>query len=124
MDVPKINRRMWLWRELFVLSPFWLTTSLIILQLLDCVTTLFVTLTIGHNRMESNPIIRFVLDHPNGAEWFAAIKVTACVLMAVIVPWSLRISPGYAWVWRAVAIGYLAIVLGNFVGVAIVCMQF
>ena len=68
--------------------------------------------------------MKMLLDQPNGAEWFTAIKLTACVLMTVIVPWSLRVSPTYAWVWRGVAISYFSIVLCNFVGVAIVCMLF
>lgn len=116
-------RLTWLRRKLFVLTPRQLVWTHIVLQILDLLTTLFV---VAHTNVsvEANPMVRWVLDSPHGFYWFAAIKVVACAALAIIIPVSLDRSPRSAWVWRALAILYLAVVLSNLWGVAAVCMLF
>ncbi len=123
MGISKSNRWMWLRHKLFILSAGQLVWTLIVLQLLDCATTLFL---IAHTSvdLESNPIVRLMLEAPGGMWWLVAAKLTVCGLIGWVVPWSLRHSPRMSWVWRALAIIYLAIVMGNLWGVAIVCMLF
>lgn len=109
--------------KFFVLSPRQLVWAHVVLQMLDWITTLFITANVSIN-VESNPIIRLILEGANGMWWFTAAKLAMCGLIMWIIPKSLRISPNHAWVWRALAILYIAIVLNNLVGVAIVCMLF
>ncbi|MHA2063091.1 MAG: DUF5658 family protein [Candidatus Thorarchaeota archaeon] len=111
----------WLRKTLFVISPFQLVVTHMVLQVLDWATTLFVVLN-THTGVESNPIVRFMLNDPNGVWWFTAAKLALCIMLAWLIPRSLRNTPGYGWVWRSLAIIYFAVVLSNFVGVAIVCM--
>jgi hypothetical protein len=109
-------------RKLFVLSPFWLTSAHVVLQLLDWATTLFLVLLFGTG-MEANPIMKTVLDYEYGVELFTALKLLLTASLTVVIPWSLKISPGYAWVWRALMIAYVFIVTNNLIGVTIFCMQ-
>lgn len=103
-------------KTLFVISPIQLIVTHMVLQMLDLATTLFI---VSHTStaVEGNPIVKFILDDPNGVWWFTAIKLALCAVIAWIIPRSPLI-----WPWRAVAILYLAVVLSNLVGVATVCM--
>ena len=91
--------------------------------MLDWITTLFVIAHVS-TEAEGNPIVRFILESANGMWWFTAAKLAMCSLIMWIIPKSLHMSPNCAWVWRALAILYIAIVLHNLMGVAIVCMLF
>jgi len=121
MGVSKIDRRMWMRHKLFVLSPKQLVWIHVVLQMLDWITTLFVIAHVS-TEVEANPIVRLILEGTYGMWWFTAAKLAMCGLIMWIIPKSLSASPNHAWVWRALAILYIAIVLSNLVGVAIVCM--
>lgn len=110
-------------RKLFVLTPRQLVWIHVILQILDLLTTLFIV-THTHSSVEANPLVRWMLEAPNGFYYFAGIKLVACVVLAFMVPFSMKRSPGCAWIWRALAILYLMVVTNNLWGVATVCMLF
>ena len=118
MATRKLN---WLRHKLFVLSPRQLAWTHVILQILDWITTLFVIAHVS-TAAEGNPIIRWILESANGMWLFTAVKLAMCGILMWIIPKSLRISPNCVWVWRALAIVYIAIVLNNLVGVATVCI--
>ncbi len=106
----------WLKKTLFVISPIQLVVTHMVLQALDWATTVFI---VSHTStgVENNPLVRLILDAPNGIWWFAAVKLALCAAIAQMIPRSRLL-----WPWRALAILYLAVVLGNLAGVAIVCM--
>lgn len=108
-------------RKLFVLSAAQLVRIHVVLQFLDWSTTLFMILSTS-TAMEANPVIRFILDSPGGIWWFTAIKLSVCGIIGWIIPKSLEGSPGCAWVWRALAIFYLIVVLNNSIGIAMLLM--
>jgi len=120
MEVSKLNWWMWLRRELFVLTPFWMVSLHLILQLLDWATTLYIVQRVNV-AVEFNPIIRFILEDPNGFWWFTSVKLFACIVVAIVIPWSIY-RTGRSLIWRWLAIAYTAIVLNNLVGVSIVYM--
>jgi len=122
MDVPEVDRRMWLWRKLFVLSTFWLTSALIILQILDWATTSWLLMTLNDTSLEANPAMRWVIELPNGMLWFAALKLGFCGVLAYIVPYSAQHSASFVWIWRVLALLYVVIVASNLLGVATVCI--
>jgi len=121
MVVPKGNRWMWLRHKLFVLSPRQLAWTHVVLQTLDWATTLFLISSI-HTGVESNPIVRFMLESPGGAWIFTAVKAIACVGIALVLPWSLKKTGCWMHLlWRLLALAYVIVVLNNLVGVVYVC---
>lgn len=122
MELSRFNEWLWLRHKLFILSAGQLAVTHIVLQLLDLVTTLFVVLHTS-TALEVNPIMRFVLDAPNGMWWFATLKLITCGILVWIIPKSLEDSPSLAWVWRALAIFYLIVVLNNSIGVAMILIS-
>jgi hypothetical protein len=104
-------------RELFVLTPFWLTFIHVILQLLDLATTICVVQYVGV-QAEINPLVCWIISY--GIEWFIYAKLIMCGIMTLIIPWSLKRSPNYQWVWRWLAILYFAVVLNNFANIPII----
>ncbi len=121
MGISKLNGRLRLRSQLFVLSPFWLASIHVILQVLDWATTLFLIFHLGA-QVEANPVMRFVLEQPDGVAWFTTIKLGGAALIAWMIPRSIAASPRWAVLWRLLTIAYLAVVLSNLAGVATVCM--
>lgn len=121
MGISKLNWWMWLRRELFVLTPFWMATLNVVLQVIDWATTLFLVQRFDASA-EMNPFLRFLLENPNGFWWFTGVKLLGCTLLAFVIPWSIR-NTKKPWIWRWLAILYIAIVTNNLLGVATVYMM-
>ena len=121
MGISKLDGRLRLRSQLFVLSPFWLASIHVILQVLDWATTLFLIFHLGA-QVEANPVMRFVLEQPDGVAWFTTIKLGGAALIAWMIPRSIAASPRWAVLWRLLTIAYLGVVLSNLAGVATVCM--
>jgi hypothetical protein len=119
MGISKCDGRLRLRSQLFVLSPFWLASIHAILQVLDWATTLFLIFHLG-SQVEANPIMRSVLEHPNGVELFTIIKLGGAAMIAWMIPRSIAASPRWAVLWRLLTIAYLGVVLSNLAGVATV----
>ena len=117
MDIPTSNRWVWLRHELFVLTPFQLASLHVVLQMLDMLTTLYLVDKLGLD-VEFNPVMRWLMA--GGYPSFIAAKIAGACMLATVIPFSLRRSPGYAWVWRWLAILYFAVVLNNLLNVATV----
>ena len=63
-----------------------------------------------------------MLEQPNGAAWFTAIKLGGAAMIAWMIPRSIASSPRWALPWRLITIAYLGVVLSNLASVATVCM--
>lgn len=122
MDVPESNRRLRLRKQLFVLSPRVLTWILVIEQLLDWWTTSFLVSRHG-TELEANPLMRFLLEQPQGFLLFLALKLFACLVIILVIPLATAKSKAHMWIWRVVAMLYLAVILNNLVGVYLSTMS-
>lgn len=109
-------------RPVFTPSPRQLGGTHAVLQILDCMTTLFLVAHLT-TKVEANPAMRHILNAPGGMGILAAVKFLAAAGFYVLIPWLLKHDPTCAWVWRVLAIFYFAVVLNNLMYVAIVCMQ-
>ena len=122
MGISKRKRWMWLRHKFFVLSTFWLTSLLVVLQILDWATTSFLIATLNDTDLEANPLMRILLEQSDGMFWFAVLKFGFSGFLAFFVPYSIKASPKFVWVWRLLALVYIVIVVSNLLGVATVCM--
>lgn len=102
------------------LSPKQLVWTHVILQTLDWFTTLVIILN-THTELETNPVVRLILEAPGGMWLFTAVKAIVCGMIAWVLPWSLTGAPRWvSLIWELLAIVYLVIVLNNLVGVVYV----
>ena len=119
MGLSTVNRRMWLRRELFVLTPKQLVWVHWVLQFLDWLTT-FILVSCTNPSAEGNPILRLVMESAGGLWWFTLMKLLGCWALRWALLRSVKRKPWTAVVWRAVAIIYLAVVLNNLLSLAVV----
>lgn len=117
MDVSKRDRRMWLRRELFVLSPAWFAAIMVFQQVFDLLTTLYLTSLPGGQ--EANPILAPLWEVPGGMWWLVAIKFFACLLIVTGVPWLHKHHPDLMLAPKVACCFYWLLVAWN--GYLVVC---
>ncbi len=111
MDLSKVNRRMWMRRKLFVLSPAIFTTILVLQQIFDLSSTLY--LTSFPNGEEINPILAPLWSAPGGVAWLISAKLWMCVLIGLGVPHVIKEAPQMIWSLKILCFFYWLIVMWN-----------
>lgn len=111
MDIPKRDRWMWLWHELFVLSPRCFAGILVFQQLFDLATTLYLTSLPGG--IESNPVLAPIWNAPGGIYWLISVKLWACILFGLGVTYIAEHAPEKMWAPKLICLMYWLVVCWN-----------
>ena len=97
------------------MGPWTVAIWLIVLQVLDAITTLVGVHTLGG--IEANPILANVVHN---IPWlFVLLKVALCGVLATFVPWSVRRSYKMSRIWGALAMFYVVVVTNNITQIGI-----
>lgn len=111
MGISESKGRLRLRNELFVLSTGWFVAILILQQIFDLATTLYITSYPGG--YEANPILAPLWNAPGGILWLAILKAAICALIATGVPHLAKHYPEYMLGPKIVCFVYWLVVLWN-----------
>lgn len=104
----KIN---WLRHELFVLSPVVFAAILILQQIFDASSTIY--LTSFPVFQEANPILAPMWNAPGGVTWLISVKFWMCILIGLGVPYVAKEEPRMMWSLKFMCLFYWLVVFWN-----------